>query len=107
MTVDVVFAVFLIVFVAVNVAVAAVLATVAWLVPTPCKRLDVSGAVCKGVVDGDVLATFHDAESRLSDCVGMRGDRVMTYTDSVTAVETLSRKCSLVRLRCSSFGLFI
>ena len=62
MTDDVVFAVFLMVFVA-------VLAPVAKLVLTPCRRSDVSGAVFKGVVDGYFLATCHSADGYVSDGV--------------------------------------
>ena len=70
-SVDVVFAVLLMVLVAFTVAVvAAVLATVAKLVLTPCRRLDVSGAVFKEVVDGHVFATCHSAEGYVSDRVG-------------------------------------
>jgi len=89
-TVGVVYAVFLMVFVAVTAAVAAVLATVARLVLTSCSFPDVSGAVYKGVVDGNLFAACYSAESRVSDCVGRRGNRVMTYVDSAIAVENLS-----------------
>jgi len=65
-TVGVVYTVFLMVFVAVTAAVAAaVLATVARLVLTSCSIPDVSGAVCKGVVDGNITTTCHSAEGLL------------------------------------------
>ena len=68
---DVVFAVVLMVLVAVTATVAAaVLATVAKLVLSPCSIPDVSGAVCKGVVDRNIFTTCHSAEGYISDRVG-------------------------------------
>ena len=92
-TVDVVFAVFLMVFIAVTAAVAvAILVTVSKLVLTPCRRSDVSGAVSKGVGDGNVFATCRSAGAYVSDCWAGGRIGVSTYADSATAVNMLSRE---------------